>query len=582
MRALAALVVAGAVIIAAIGFAGSYAAVRALALHKGFGWFANVFPVGVDAGIVVLLALDLLLTWLRIPFPLLRQAAWLLTAATVAFNGAAAWPDPLGVGMHAIIPVLFVVTVEAARHAIGRVADIAADKHMESVRVTRWLLAPLPTFRLWRRMKLWELRSYEEVIGRERDRLVYRALLRARYGVAWRRRAPTEAIMPLRMARFGVPLAETAEAGLAAAGITVPPALIGTPIAARPGASGESSEDHRGVPATEAPADGAGPADAFTSVVSAAVSATETHAMEREAPRPASAAGVPADVDLEPAPQGPGVPPWNSYEESTHTRTGEPREASGVEASDAHGSATRPDALQQATAGTAALGGSSAIARVTARVPDPGPEPVEEAADRADPLPDAGSEAESEIPAEGGAPDDEDAVGEGTVEPDGEPGRTGGASRMTSPSERLRELFLALPLPERAKEDRELAAQWCTEVGLTFESTRKYLGRRVRRPLLRELFEGLADEERALSDREVAQMLYAHVGLKWSAAEKWVRDLREELLKEHVPLVLSDSPELSDREVAERTHLATGLDVEEAAALIAVLPRSRRRRVVRT
>ncbi|WP_225848703.1 DUF2637 domain-containing protein [Streptomyces sp. HPF1205] len=218
-RILVGVVVTGAVIIAAIGFAGSYAAVRTLALHKGFGWFANVFPIGVDAGIVVLLALDLLLTWLRIPFPLLRQTAWLLTAATIAFNGAAAWPDKLGVGMHAIIPVLFVVSVEAARHAIGRIADITADKHMESVRITRWLLAPLPTFRLWRRMKLWELRSYEEVIRREQDRLVYRARLRARYGIAWRRKAPVEAIMPLRLARYGVPLAETADAGLEAAGI---------------------------------------------------------------------------------------------------------------------------------------------------------------------------------------------------------------------------------------------------------------------------------------------------------------------------------------------------------------------------
>ncbi|WP_277441040.1 DUF2637 domain-containing protein [Streptomyces sp. SPB162] len=221
-RILVGVVVAGAVVIAAIGFAGSYAAVRELAQNKGFGWFANVFPIGVDAGIVVLLALDLLLTWMRIPFPLLRQTAWLLTAATIAFNGAAAWPDPIGVGMHGIIPVLFVVCVEAARHAVGRVADLTADKHMESVRLTRWLLAPFPTFKLWRRMKLWELRSYDQVIRLEQDRLVYQARLQARYGRAWRRKAPVEALMPLRLARYGIPLAETAPLGLAAAGITVP------------------------------------------------------------------------------------------------------------------------------------------------------------------------------------------------------------------------------------------------------------------------------------------------------------------------------------------------------------------------
>ncbi|WP_420712299.1 DUF2637 domain-containing protein [Streptomyces sp. NRRL S-920] len=223
-RILIGVVVAGAVVIAGIGFAGSYAAVRELAEKKGFGGFSVVFPIGIDAGICVLLALDLLLTWIRIPFPLLRQTAWLLTAATIAFNGAAAWPDPLGTGMHAVIPVLFVVAVEAARHAVGRIADITADKHMEGVRITRWLLSPLPTFLLWRRMKLWELRSYDQVIKLEQERLVYQARLRSRFGRAWRRKAPVESLMPLRLARYGVPLAETAPAGLAAAGIE--PALL--------------------------------------------------------------------------------------------------------------------------------------------------------------------------------------------------------------------------------------------------------------------------------------------------------------------------------------------------------------------
>ncbi|POX37590.1 hypothetical protein C3486_27695 [Streptomyces sp. Ru73] len=240
-RILIGVVVAGALVIAAIGFAGSYAAVRALAEQKGFGAFSYVFPIGIDAGIVVLLALDLLLTWIRIPFPLLRQTAWLLTAATIAFNGAAAWPDPLGVGMHAVIPVLFVVAVEAARHAVGRIADLTADKHMEGVRLSRWLLAPASTFRLWRRMKLWELRSYEQVIKLEQDRLVYQARLRSRYGRAWRRRAPVESLMPLRLARYGVPLAETVPAGLAAAGLAAE-LTTAEPIAGPDGGAGSGRD----------------------------------------------------------------------------------------------------------------------------------------------------------------------------------------------------------------------------------------------------------------------------------------------------------------------------------------------------
>lgn len=210
--ALVGVVVAGAAVIAGIGFTGSYAAVKRLAQHKGFGAFSGVFPIGIDAGIVVLLALDLLLTWRRMPYPLLRQTAWLLTAATIAFNAASAWPDPLGVGMHAVIPVLFIVVMEAGRHAIGRTADITADRHMEGVRLIRWLLAPVPTFRLWRRMKLWEIRSYEDIIAMERNRMVYREHLAAKHGRNWKRRASLEEMMPLRLARFGVPVPEIATA----------------------------------------------------------------------------------------------------------------------------------------------------------------------------------------------------------------------------------------------------------------------------------------------------------------------------------------------------------------------------------
>ncbi|MGO4630523.1 DUF2637 domain-containing protein [Streptomyces sp. 2RAF24] len=198
----------GAVLIAAIGFVGSYTAVSKRAHAQGLGWFADVFPLGVDLGIVVLLALDMLLAWLRMPLPLLRHTAWLLTGATIVFNGAAAWPDPLGVSMHAVIPLLFVVTVEAARHAVGRIAEITADRHIESVRLVRWLLSPTRTFVLWRRMKLWEMRSYAEVIRFEQDRLVYRAQLQARYGRAWRRKAPIEALLPLRLMRYGRPLGD--------------------------------------------------------------------------------------------------------------------------------------------------------------------------------------------------------------------------------------------------------------------------------------------------------------------------------------------------------------------------------------
>lgn len=205
-------IVVGAVLtIATLGFIGSYAAVTDLAAAKGFGRFAHAFPVAVDAGIIAFLALDLLLTWRRIAFPLLRYTAWALTAATIAFNAATAWPDKLGVGMHGTIPILFVIAVEAARHAIGRIADITADKHIEGPLVSRWILNPAGTFILWRRQRLWGIRSWDKVVDLERERRIYRAQLRRQHGRNWRRRATADQILVLRLTADGMSVQEAIE-----------------------------------------------------------------------------------------------------------------------------------------------------------------------------------------------------------------------------------------------------------------------------------------------------------------------------------------------------------------------------------
>ncbi|MGK4583222.1 DUF2637 domain-containing protein [Kitasatospora sp. HPMI-4] len=305
-RALLGVVAAGACVISGIGFAGSYNAVRELALEKGFGTFAYAFPIGVDAGIVVLLALDLVLTWLRIPFPLLRQTAWLLTGATIAFNAAASWGDALGMAMHAVIPVLFVVVVEASRHAVGRIAAITADRHMESVRLMRWVLSPVPTFRLWRRMKLWELRSYDETVRLEQNRLVYRAQLRFRYGRGWRRSAPFQALLPLKLAKYGVPLdpsiLDRIDGPLDSAKAAVQAGAVAQPVPAAPTGAGQLES---GQPAA-------------AQAASAQAAAVQAAAVQAEAARAAgtsaagtSATGAPvaaAQVVAEQAPTVPGAP----------------------------------------------------------------------------------------------------------------------------------------------------------------------------------------------------------------------------------------------------------------------------------
>lgn len=239
-RALIVLIILGAAVIAAIGFTGSYGAVRDLAREKGFGDFADVLPIGVDAGIGVLLALDLLMTYLRMPLPMLRHAAWILTGATVWFNAAASWPDPIGVGLHMAMPVLFVIVVEAARHAIGRLAEIEAKEHTQTPKLIRWALAFRSTSRLWRRQHVWTVRDLNQAIDDEGQRLVYIRQLqtkhkarraRTRKGTGWKQLATEIELMPLDLYDTGVAFqealrrAQSAATGDATTGATERPTM---------------------------------------------------------------------------------------------------------------------------------------------------------------------------------------------------------------------------------------------------------------------------------------------------------------------------------------------------------------------
>ncbi|MDX3047545.1 DUF2637 domain-containing protein [Streptomyces scabiei] len=207
-RALTAVALVGGTILAGIGFTGSYKTLRDLAFDRGFGSFAYVFPVGIDAGIVVLYALDLYLIRRHTPWPIVRTVAHLLTVATVVFNAAAAeggvTGDPIGTAMHAVIPVLFIVAVEAARRAFVKASDTETGHDSQTVPLARWVLSPGRTAALWRRMKLWNTSSYQDTVQIEQERTVYAAMLQRKYGRGWRRRAQADEMLPLTMARYGL------------------------------------------------------------------------------------------------------------------------------------------------------------------------------------------------------------------------------------------------------------------------------------------------------------------------------------------------------------------------------------------
>ncbi|MCX4721994.1 DUF2637 domain-containing protein [Streptomyces virginiae] len=210
-KAMRALIVAAgicAAVVAGIGFVGSYTALQDLAIRRGFGDFAYVFPIGIDAGIIAMYALDLILVWRRMPKPMLRLIAHGLTLATIVFNAysgdRAPREDPLGATMHAVMPVLFVAVVEAIRHLIIRTHRLVMTAESGRVPLHRWALAPIATWKLWRRMKLWEITSYPQMVAMERDRTVYRAWLQHKYGRGWRRKAGATALLPFTMAPYGL------------------------------------------------------------------------------------------------------------------------------------------------------------------------------------------------------------------------------------------------------------------------------------------------------------------------------------------------------------------------------------------
>ncbi|MFG1856006.1 DUF2637 domain-containing protein [Actinomadura geliboluensis] len=211
-----------------LGFVNSFAAV-ADAARPSFGGLAWSVPLGIDLGIAIFAALDIVLARLDMRVRWLRFIPWALTAATVYLN-VSEESTVFGRIAHAVLPALWVCAVEIAAHVIRIRAGIAAGTRMDGIRASRWILAPWPTLKLWRRMVLWEIRSYPDALARERARVLALTELQDTYGRwAWRRRAPRRIRALYRLGD----LAPAPESGGPAAEVTAAPST--GPAADRPG-----------------------------------------------------------------------------------------------------------------------------------------------------------------------------------------------------------------------------------------------------------------------------------------------------------------------------------------------------------
>lgn len=174
-----------------LGFVNSFARVQAAA-RPHFGRLAWTLPTGVDLGIAVFAAADIVLAKAGMRPRWVRLVAPALTGATVYLNiaGESTW---FGKVAHAVLPGLWVAAIEVGSFVIRRRAKLArtAATRMDRIRVSRWLLAPVATLLLWRRMVLWEERSYPAALRLEMARVLALTRLQDEYGrLAWHWRAP--------------------------------------------------------------------------------------------------------------------------------------------------------------------------------------------------------------------------------------------------------------------------------------------------------------------------------------------------------------------------------------------------------
>jgi hypothetical protein len=178
----------GAALIGLIGFSVSFWSV-AVAARPYMGAASWTLPLLVDLAIFVLSGVALFLELHEISSKWIRSIPLALAGFTVYLN-VATQHSVFGKAVHAAGPLLWVTVVEIATFTVRRLVGLSSDSAMDKVRASRWLLAPLSTFRLWRRMRLWEITSYAEAVGREHGLNASRALLRQWYGRAWRGKAP--------------------------------------------------------------------------------------------------------------------------------------------------------------------------------------------------------------------------------------------------------------------------------------------------------------------------------------------------------------------------------------------------------
>ncbi len=184
-------------LIGAIALALSFVSVDQAA-RPYFGAASWAIPVLMDTTIGVLTFFSLVAELNALRSPLARYSARALVALTVYANIA---PQHALYGkiLHGAPPVVWVLVVAVGENLLRRMADLDDERRIEALRKSLWLLRPLGTWRIWRRMRIEQIATYRDALDKDAARAAVVGRLRLHHGRMWRGKAPLAERIALRL-----------------------------------------------------------------------------------------------------------------------------------------------------------------------------------------------------------------------------------------------------------------------------------------------------------------------------------------------------------------------------------------------
>lgn len=235
-------IVTGTIIVAGLAGVLSYQTLITWARPE-YGPFAPLFAAIIDVGTIVFA----LATFYKV---IKRHPKWGVRIATHTTAGLSILFNALGgTGLssamkHAAAPLILIMAVETLLGIVWRRQQEIAPQ-LDRIRISRWLLAPISTASIWRRMVLWELRSYNSAMEIDRERVKSRIKMMQQSSTRFWFRVPRDKRTELKLR-----LLELARSHADAVPASPPP----TVPASRPRPTEPAQPEPQPVPRTERPA----------------------------------------------------------------------------------------------------------------------------------------------------------------------------------------------------------------------------------------------------------------------------------------------------------------------------------------